>query len=63
MRLIRDWPETIVDSLQIDPKTGGARSLRGVTANAPGVNRIAKESGAISKKTALRIISSHEVME
>jgi hypothetical protein len=45
-RLIRAWPEAIVDSWQIDPKTGSAISLHGVTANAPVVNRIAKRIGS-----------------
>jgi hypothetical protein len=45
-RLIRDWPEAIVDSWQIDPKTGGAISLHGVTADAPAVNGIAKRIGS-----------------
>jgi hypothetical protein len=45
-RLIRDWPEAIVDSWQIDPKTGGAISLHGVTAKAPVVNGIAKRIGS-----------------
>jgi hypothetical protein len=46
MRLIRDWAEAIVDSLQIYPKIGGALSSRDVTANAPVVNGIAKRIGS-----------------
>jgi hypothetical protein len=45
-RLIRDWPEVIVDGWQIVSKTGGAISPHGVTANAPVVNRIAKRIGS-----------------
>jgi hypothetical protein len=45
-RLICDWFEAIVESLQIDLKTGGAISLHDVTANAPVVNAIAKRIGS-----------------
>ena len=61
-RLIRDWPEAIVDSWQIDPKTGGANiSTPTHRQCASGERDLPKESER-DHRHGVKIIISHDVM-